>query len=248
MSLEKYLIPFIGSKGFFEIKKPFHTEPGALFTCQSIRKISDYVANNEDLLELVYTPKGVTEDEFLADKELDMPIIALQSDTGYWHYFPARCLITYPDPNGVPYRKMGVYLSLPPMPVAKDLSFLIKDMQDLIMSTLGTASSGELVEASQVSLIPEEKHTSESIVRQAKANNAQTLYARIMVLETEKENLIQKIRELESYILYKSKPESYYTHVSKKDLGALIIDGRNKQDFRHRVMVPGMVTSSVIKP
>ena len=46
--LEKYLIPFIGSKGIWDIRPPFQTHPGAVFTCQAVRKLGDYVTANED--------------------------------------------------------------------------------------------------------------------------------------------------------------------------------------------------------
>ena len=238
--LEKYIIPFIGSRGFWDIRSPFQTNKGALFTCKAVRKLSDYVSSNEDALELVYKAKGLGENEYQKDLSEDMVIICLQTDEGYWHYFPASHLITYPDPNGVPYQKRGIYINLPAMPVERDLTFLDAELRDKILSTLGVSSVVSFVEASKVSLVPEEKHVATDIVRQARVTSTVTQYGRIQELETANQELIKKLQQLEAYIILKHKPESYYPYMGHKDLGALIVDYSNKSESRHNVAVPGM--------
>ena len=250
--IDKYLIPFIGSKGFWDIRAPFQTTAGALYTCKGIRKLSDYVSSNEDALELVYRPKGLGENEYRQDLSEDMPIIALQTEDGYWHYFPASYLTSYPDPNGVPYRKTGIYVSLPAMPVDRDLSFLAPELKDRILATLGVQSNVKFVEASKITLVPEEKHIATSVSRQAKVESTSTQYARIQQLETENQELIKKINELEAYILLKHKPESYYTNVAHKDLGALLVEFSNRAESRHTVGHPlmggGMNRQGIFNP
>ncbi len=238
--LEKYLIPFIGSRGFWDIRSPFNVPKGTLYTCHVVRKLRDYVASNEDALELIYQPKGLGEAEYKNDLQEDMVIIGLQTEEGHWHYFPASYLITYPDPNGVPYRKMGIYISLPAMPVARDLSFLGPELRDRVLGTLGVQSNVKLVEASQIMLVPEEKHIATDIARQAKVEITSTQYSRIQELEAVNQELIKKIQQLEAYIILKHKPESYYTNVGHKDLGALLVDFSNRSESRHNVAVPGM--------
>lgn len=238
--LEKYLIPFIGSRGNWDIRSPFQTVKGSLFTCKAVRKLSDYIASNEDALNLIYVPKGLGENEYAKDLSEDMVIICLQTDEGYWHYFPASHLVTYPDPNGVPYQKRGVYINLPAMPVERDLTFLDAELRDKILSTLGVASSVDIVEASKVTLVPEEKHIATDIARQARVTSTVTQYARIQELESANQELIKKIQQLEAYIIVKHKPESYYPYMGHKDLGALIVDYSNKSESRHNVAVPGM--------
>ena len=238
--LEKYLIPFIGSKGIWDIRPPFQTHPGAVFTCQAVRKLSDYVTANEDAYELVYRPKGLADVDYQKDLSENMVIVCLQSDNGYWHYFPASHLITYPDPSGIPYQKKGMYISLPAMPVERDLTFIIPELQDKILTTLGVASEVKMVEASQVTMVTEEKHIATTISRQSKVGVTNTLEAQVLELQTANSLLIKKIQELEAYIILKHKPESYYTNVGHKDLGALLVDFANKSESRHNVAVPGM--------
>ena len=238
--LEKYIIPFIGSRGFWDIRSPFQTNKGALYTCKAVRKLSDYISSNEDALDLVYKPKGLGENEYQKDLGEDMVIVCLQTDDGYWHYVPASYLITYPDPNGIPYQKRGIYINLPAMPVARDISFLEPELRDKILSTLGVQSSVDFVEASQVTLVPEEKHIATDVARQAKVEISGTQYSRIKELETANQELIKKLQQLEAYIILKHKPESYYPYMGHKDLGALIVDYSNKSESRHNVAVPGM--------
>ena len=239
--LDKYLIPFIGSKGVWDIRAPFETHKGAVYACMAVRKISDYVASNEDVFELVYKPKGASQEDYEKDLAENMPIIRLQSDSGHWHDFPARYLITYPDPSGVPYQKRGIYIALPAMPVDRDLTFLTPELQDKILSTLGVPSEIKLVEASQPTMVSDEKHIATDIARRAKTTVTTTLEARIQELETANEKLIKTIQQLESYIILKHKPESYQ-HLTRKDLGALLIEMSGKSESRHAVTVPGMLS------
>ena len=126
------------------------------------------------------------------------------------------------------------------MPVERDLTFLDAELRDKILSTLGVSSVVSFVEASKVSLVPEEKHVATDIVRQARVTSTVTQYGRIQELESVNQELIKKLQQLEAYIILKHKPESYYPYMGHKDLGALIVDYSNKSESRHNVAVPGM--------
>ena len=237
--LDQTLIPSIGARGYFQIADPFSTASGALFTCKAIRKLSEYISVGEDPYELVYVPVGASESDYEQDLRSDMAIVGLQSDNGYWHYFPARCLIAHPDASGVPYRSMGVHITLPAMPVDRDLRFLIKDLQDFVKDRLGVNSSISLVETSQTILVPKDRHELEVVARATVASSAPTAHARVRQLENDSSKMLKQIALLEAYILARHKPESVDSYVANKDLGAYIMEMQSRHRVGLTVINPG---------
>lgn len=234
-----FITPTLDSRGVFSIREPFATAPGALYTCKSLRKLSDYVSAGEDAYVLIYVDKGVSQDDYDADLLKDMVIVGLQSDQGHWHYFPASYLLAYPDPSGVAYRKMGVYISLPPIPVSKDISFILLQLSDQIRDMLGVDCNVRLTENSAIQVVTQDKHDVEQVKRAAMVAINTPAPARIRELETQADQMRQKIEMLEAYIVSKYKPESYYTFVSQKDLGALLVELSTKQRPGLSVFAPG---------
>lgn len=236
------LIPSIGARGYFQIADPFATASGALFTCKAIRKLSEYISVGDDPYALIYAPAGASEADYEKDLRADMAIVGLQSDNGYWHYFPSRCLIAHPDASGVPYRSLGVHIALPAMPVDRDLKFLTKDLQDYIKDRLGVNSNISLVETSQTILVSKERHELEQVARATVAASAPTAHARVRQLENDAGKMLKQIALLEAYILARHKPESADTYIAQKDLGAYMMDMQAKQKVGLTIISPGETT------
>lgn len=238
-----YIIPSIGSRGYFQIKEPFATPVGALYTCKSLRKLSDYISASEEPYPLIYQDKGASEQDYEEDLAKDMVIVGLQSDSGHWHYFPTSYLIAYPDPNGVPYRKMGVFIALPPMPVDKDLNFLKPILTEHVKDLLGVPCAVSLTETSQIQVVSQDKHDTETVARAAIASKSLPEPARVRILETQLDAMRRKIMMLEAYIIRKGKPESQYGPGAKKDLGTMLIELATNQQTKVTVSAPDVITS-----
>lgn len=236
---ERYLIPQIDSKGWFDIQEPFATHNKAQYTCKAIRKLSDYVSSNEDAFELVYSPVGLSLDVYEADLAKDMPIIGLQNNSGHWHYFPARALLAYPDATGVPYQRKGVHISLPPMPVARDITFLKKELEDLIRDRLGVVCGISYVDASAVQLVTEDKHQTETLARAAAANATPTKAAYIRTLESQADKMLKHIALLEAYIVSRLGPSVPGGYDINTDLGASLIRQATHPKSSTQVITPG---------
>jgi len=200
--MAELILPTIGSSGYYELRAPFDTIiiPYERYTCQAIRKISEYLANNENPKTLIYDKYQLTEDDYTSDAEQNMSIVSLQSAKGHWLYVPARYIVTYPITNGIPYRSIMIGVSLPSIPAEKDLSNLETDIGNLIVDTLGVTPAIRLVETSRVVLIPKDKHDITQSTRDATANGRLTDRSRYMSLLLEHQAALDKITALETYI------------------------------------------------
>lgn len=196
------IIPTIGSSGFFELRAPFDTKilQGERYTCQAVRKLSDYLANNETPLDDVYKDAGLTEADYDADLLLDMYILSLQADTGHWVYVPASYLVKLPIVNGIPYRSMMIGVSLPALPADKDLSNVLTSIENLVMETLGVASATKVVETSKVVLIDRSTHDLTQSQRDANTTSRLTDRSKYTSTLTQLQAALLKIEQLESYI------------------------------------------------
>lgn len=195
------ILPTIGSSGTYELRTPLDVlmTPGERYTCQAIRKISDYLANNEDIKEDIYVTYGI-ETEYDTDANNDAYIVSLQSAKGHWLYIPARYIITYPIVNGIPYRSVMLGISLPSIPVTQDLSYLETEIQNIISDSLGIVPVIRQVETSRIVLISKDKHDTTQMERSMLSAERLTDRSRYMSLVQDHQLALQKIAELEQYI------------------------------------------------
>lgn len=196
------ILPTIGSSGYFELRAPFDTivVVNERYTCQAIRRISDYLANNEDVKADIYDKYQLPEAEFFDDSQKNMYIVSLQSEKGHWLYVPARYIVKYPEVNGIPYRTMMIGVSLPPMVADRDYSFVMTDIQNLVTDSLGVTPTVKLVETSRVLLVSKEKHDIEQANRTAIINGNVTDRSRYISTQIALDRALTKIQELEAYI------------------------------------------------
>lgn len=196
------ILPTIGSSGYFQLRAPFDAIilPNERYTCQAVRRISDYLASNEDPKADIYVANNIAEDEFDADVKIDAYIISLQASTGHWVYVPASYVIAHPVVNGIPYRTMMIGVSLPAFPAARDLTFLTTDIKNLVKDAIGVDAVTKLVETSKVILVTKEKHDLTQANRDAEASGRLTDRSRYMATLADLNRALQKIQVLETYI------------------------------------------------
>jgi hypothetical protein len=200
--MTQYVIPTIGSSGYFELRPPLDTLIiiNERYTCQGLRKLSEYLANNEDPKTLFYNEYSLTQDDYDADILEDMVIASLQSEIGHWLYIPVRYIVNYPITNGIPYRTVMIGVSLPSLPVERDLTYLQTDIENLITDSLGVTPVIKIVETSRVVLVPRDKHDITQSNRTLLSNGRTTDRSRYASLLIDHQNALDKIGALERYI------------------------------------------------
>jgi hypothetical protein len=200
--MSDYVLPTIGASGSFKLLTPFDSllTDGVRYTCQGIRSLNDYLANNEDPYTDVYQKYGISDTDYEVDLQFNMHIVSLQSDVGHWLYVPAKYISSYPLVNGVSYRSYVLTASLPSFPTNKDMSFLETEIQNLCIDTLGVTPIIKFVESSRVVLVSDAKHENITASRNLVAQRRSTDRAKYMDLLYKHDQTLVKIAELESYI------------------------------------------------
>ena len=196
------VLPIVGSKGYYELAAPF--DALALdtveYTCKAIRRMSDCLANNEDLKTSIYTANKIDENIYDEDLAEDAYIVSLQSGTGHWLYVPYRYIVSYPSPNGVPYRSVMFGVSMPSLPAAQNLTALLTDVKALVEARLGVTVAVRTTETSKVSLIPLETHLTKQNEREIKRLGESSYFSTVIRLRRENDVLLDKVAALEKYI------------------------------------------------
>lgn len=194
-------LPTVGASGYYELRSPLNTlvTLGERYTCQAIRRLSDYLANNEDAKTDIYVKVGI-EASYDQDLNDNVYIVSLQSDKGHWLYVPASYIVSYPLTNGIPYRALMIGVSLPSIPADRDLSFLETDIANLVSDVLGVVPIMRQVETSRVVLVTKTKHDLLQAERNALSAGRVTDRARYMKTQQDLDTALAKIAALEQYI------------------------------------------------
>lgn len=200
--MKRYIVPDVGSRGKFYLNPPLQQLPsaGEEYTCQAIRKLSDYVANNEDPLTDIYKEYELTEDDYKKDLAEDMLIASLQSDSGHWLYVPVKYIQTQPDANGVPYRTLMIGVSIGAQPVQSDFTHIEDEIRDIVIKTLGVSPVIKQVQTSKPVLIPVDKHEEMVAARLHRTQQALTDGLKYRGLQLQHQQALDTIRILEDYI------------------------------------------------
>lgn len=196
------ILPTIGATGVYQFKAPFDkvVVSGERYTCQAIRRLSDYLANNETPLADIYVANGLTEIDYDADILTDMYIVSLQAAIGHWMQVPASYITTYPITNGIPYRSLMIGVALPPMPADRDLSGLYTSISNIVTDTIGVVPVIKPVETSKVILVDKVKSDLKQAERDALSGGKTTDRSRYMSVLNDLNNANAKIAALEKYI------------------------------------------------
>lgn len=200
--MTEYPIPTIGSTGYYSFLSPFSglVSPGERLTCQAIRSISDYLASGEDPQSLIYQKYSLSDADYTLDKQENTHIVHLQSDVGHWYYIPARYITSFPKVDGVPYRSMMIGVSLPSVPVGKDLSNLMDDLRQHTLAHIGVNPTVKAIETSRVVMVAEQTHQASMASRQANITNKVSLRSQLAERTQQLQTALDKIQELENFI------------------------------------------------
>lgn len=197
------IIPEVGSSGYFNLADPFAglTITNERYVCKAIRKLSDYLANNEKPLEDIYKKVGLTEDQYKEDLAVDMPIVSLQSVKGYWIQIPAKYVLSYPIPDGIVYRMLNVAIGLPAMPVTQPMDHFLNELKGFVTASLGVDANVNMIQASRSVMVPMDKHETTRQARNQVIATGGTYKARHDKLLVKYNALADRVRELEQYII-----------------------------------------------
>lgn len=197
-----YVLPEIGAAGSFELSAPFDNliTANEIYTCQGIRRLSDYLADNELPYDLIYKPQNIAEESYSEDLAADMPIVRLQSSEGTWVSVPARYVVRYPVVNGVPYQSFAITVALPPMDSRRDYEFLKAEISGLIHGTLGVACEVDIIPTSRQIVVSHDDHHAEKVRQSVIVDSLGSIWLRMQKAEAAVAQMANQLREVGQYI------------------------------------------------
>jgi hypothetical protein len=203
MATPLYIIPPVGSSGTYVFTAPFSTLalPDDEYSCRAVRKLSDYISNNEDAYTNVYVAAGLTQTDYQNDLSVDMSIASLQSQIGHWLYVPVRFIQSLPQSSGVAYQNKVLAVNIGAVPVALDLTFLTTAISNVVIDNFGITPQIQQVVTSKTSIVPYATDTQVQTARIGRITNSTTDTAALKALQIQYNNAITKIQALETYIL-----------------------------------------------
>lgn len=197
------IIPEVGTSGYFNLAEPFNTLSLTFerYTVKAVRKLSDYLSNNEKPLDDIYKLAGLVQADYDADIAVDMAIVVLQSAKGHILSVPARYVLSYPIADGTIYRVSALSVMLPAMPIEKSYDLIKDEVRELIKDTLGVSCKVEVVEVSRPVMVPKEKHDIEMQKRAQFTMGKGSTRLKLNSLRIQNQLLLDKVAELEAWII-----------------------------------------------
>lgn len=187
-----YLTPPISTKGRYSLKAPYQTTPGVVYTCVASSLIQALENTGIDVFELCYNPKGLTQSDYMTDKALGVVILTLASEELAPLYVPNNYLLAMPDVNSIPYHHVVMSLSLGPVATTLDLINAQMAAAAAVSDVIGIEPEVHLGVMPLSKAFTPEEHEIFEIAREAKINNRDTNYSRVLDLERQLETARQQ--------------------------------------------------------
>lgn len=192
--------PPLRAKGLFEVRSPFTILSSSVYECIAVRSFDDFVQRGDNVFTRFYQPVGLTETDYVNDRELNAHIVTLRSSTSALVFVPDTYIEKLPDMSGVQYKRIAVSALIGPLPDDVDLTHLKSSISDLISDVTGVSS--EVAEhvipySGAVSL---EQHQTLEIARQAAITNRTTDRAKLIELQEIVDAQRQQIEALQELL------------------------------------------------
>lgn len=130
-------IPVIKSKGVFEVKAPFSTDPKQTYVCEEIRTFDELSRLGWDVVSKVYAPVGLGVSDFNSDKSSGASIITLKPSGGVPIYIPSTYILSFPGMSASDYDVRVLVVECGLLPKGFNTTNLRKEIADLVKASIG---------------------------------------------------------------------------------------------------------------
>lgn len=192
----------IGMTGLYVLAAPFNglLKAGVAYTCVSIRKFEDLIADGVDPKVTYYLGNGLSQADYDRDYRAGLSILTLQSSDGSVLHVPQYYVVSAPDQGGIPYRVLALGIKLSATPDSMDLSYVKSRIQEVVRDNIGVESEVQELVISSVLHLSQTEHAALEAARQAKITSSMTDYAQLLEVTRQRDAGLRKIQELEAYI------------------------------------------------
>jgi hypothetical protein len=194
------VIPQIGIKGRWEVRSPFSTKPGLLYTLGAIRSFIDIENNGVNVFETYYGSVALTQAQYSEDRRNGVMLLTLLSDTDAPLYIPSSFITAFPSLDSVAYHHLVLSASCGALPVTMSLDFLTTQVAKVISDTIGVVPTINIGIVPLLSVVTPEQHETNEALREAAISNRTTDYARLAEEQRKNALLSQRLAVAESII------------------------------------------------
>jgi hypothetical protein len=195
------ITPPLRSKGIFGLRSPFVAKPGVAYTVQAIRTFEEIRARGSDVLELVYSPVGLSKSYYDTDVAAGAVIVTLMSATDKPIYVPDTYIDSYPDMGNIDYRWLIASISLGSLPAGFDTSLLKNQIENVVAGFIGVQGTCNIGLGALTESVSSETHAQLVAARKGAITMNNTDRARALKAEAIIAEQLIRIHELEAYAL-----------------------------------------------
>jgi len=130
----------INTKGKFTFKEPLNSiiAKDLEYEVVAIRTIKELIDTDDDPLNTVYVPIGLSEDIYREDVKNNINIITLSPVEGNtYNYIPESYIVGAPDTAGYPYAETLLAVNLGKMPIDFDMTTMKDEITQIIKELYG---------------------------------------------------------------------------------------------------------------
>lgn len=193
--------PPLHAKGVYQLLTPWTIPAGVIYECIAIRDFTDYLESGQQVLDSIYTPKGLVLADYLADKALGANIITLASPTHPTIHVPDTYIQAYPLLDSVAYDIVVLSVSLGAIPQSLPLTFLKDQIAGVVSDVIGVEATVNVNVAPSSGVVSADQHAAAETVREAAITNRTTDRAKLIALQAQFAAALDQIAGLEQIII-----------------------------------------------
>jgi hypothetical protein len=193
--------PPLHAKGVYTLLAPWTTVGDAIYECIAIRSFADFVEKGQDVYQMFYGPKGLSQAVYEADLVAGAHIVTLQSATSAIIFVPDTYISKFPDLTGVEYKRLVMSVLLGPLPDNVDLTFLKTILGDAASDVTGVVATVTEHVAPYAGVVTADQHATLEAARQAAINNRTIDRATVLQQQTVINAQAQRITDLQAIIM-----------------------------------------------
>lgn len=194
--------PPIPTRGLFTVGAPFSVTASVIYNVEAVRSIPDMIQQNDDPLNEIYLPAGLTEDEYKTDVAKGVYIVTLSSEEEAPKYIPTSYILTVPDDTAIPYSYIVISANLGALPAtaSDELTQAVQEVQDILSDLVGVTVVVKIATAPSSGSVSYEQY----LINEAQRKNAikarETVYAQNITLLAENAKLKEVIAYYEQKV------------------------------------------------
>lgn len=200
-----YIIPPIGTKGFFKFKPPYNKKEDIesyQYTVTSVNDIKELINQGVDVYYTMYQFHTMEERDFEEDRDNGVPVLGLATDDNNYLYVPADRILVSPNIVGSKYQRIILAATLGYTPLSIPLTLLENNVTEIVTNMLGVEPTVSAVNNSTTKLIDNDKHDEYMTV--LKRNRLSTMSYRQLYNVVKEELLVKKKynQDMEKFLIY----------------------------------------------